>query len=287
MRRLVCGAVTILIVVLPWSACGSADDRFSGSAAYAHVEEQCALGPRVVASEASRQTADYIVARLERRGWSTVVEEFEYGGLPLRNVIGKKGRGPLTILGAHYDTRALADRDPVDPAQPVPGANDGASGVAVLLELARVLNIDRTDREVWLAFFDAEDQGGIGGWPFAVGAAHMAETMPAEPEAVVIVDMVGDADQDIYWEGNSDPDLNHLLWEIADKLGYGEFFIPEQRYSLIDDHVPFVNRGWRAVDIIDFDYRYWHTSEDGPDKVSAASLERVGRVLEEWLEKYD
>jgi Zn-dependent M28 family amino/carboxypeptidase len=253
--------------------------------AYEHVEEQCAFGPRLVGTEASRQAADYVSAQLRKNGWSVVLQDFSYRGVALQNVVGKRGRGPLVILGAHYDTRALADLDPVDPKQPVLGANDGASGVAVLLELARVLDQQRVDCEVWLVFFDAEDQGGINGWPFSVGAAYMADSLQVPPEAVVVVDMVGDSDQDLYWEGNSDRELTRALWGIADELGYRQYFIPQQKHTVIDDHVPFAVKGWVAVDIIDFDYRYWHTGEDTPDKVSASSLERVGRVLEVWLER--
>jgi Zn-dependent M28 family amino/carboxypeptidase len=267
------------------SACQREDETFSGGVAYEHVEEQCALGPRLVGSEASRQAADNVASQLRKNGWSVVFQDFQYGGVSLRNVVGKRGRGPLVVLGAHYDTRALADRDQVDRTQPVLGANDGASGVAVLLELARVLDPRRINCEVWLAFFDAEDQGGINGWPYAVGAAYMADSMRLQPEAVVIVDMVGDAEQDIYWEGNSDPGLRRELWAIADELGYGGFFIPQQKHTVIDDHVPFGVRGWASVDIIDFDYHHWHTAQDTPDKVTATSLERVGRVLEEWLER--
>jgi glutaminyl-peptide cyclotransferase len=283
LRRFCVGTILLVLVVL--SACGRQDAVFSGSLAYLHVEEQCALGPRLVGSEASRQTASYIEAQLEGRAWSVEFQDFLYRDVPVRNIVGKRGRGPLVILGAHYDTRALADRDSANPLQPVLGANDGASGVAVLLELARVLDVQRAGREIWLVFFDAEDQGGIDGWPFSVGAAYMANNLAAQPEAVIVVDMVGDADQSIYWEGNSDPELLRLLWSVAHDLDYAGSFIPEQRYTIIDDHVPFRLKGFAAVDIIDFDYRYWHTTQDTPDKVSAASLERVGRVLEEWLEQ--
>jgi Zn-dependent M28 family amino/carboxypeptidase len=169
---------------------------------------------------------------------------------------------------------------------PVPGANDGASGVAVLLELARTLNVEKAAHEVWLVFFDAEDQGDINGWPFSVGAAHMAEHLSIEPEAVVVVDMIGDAEQEIFYEHYSDAQLQETLWTIAAELGYDEYFIPRHRWAIIDDHYPFRQQGLVAVDIIDFDYPYWHTTEDTPDKVSADSLQRVGRVVETWLEEY-
>jgi Zn-dependent M28 family amino/carboxypeptidase len=101
---------------------------------------------------------------------------------------------------------------------------------------------------------------------------------------MILVDMVGDADQQFYYEGNSDPALREELWQIAADLGYGETFIPEHRWTMIDDHVPFARRGIPAVDIIDFDYPYWHTTQDTCDKVSAQSLERVGRVVEQYVE---
>lgn len=255
---------------------------FDGEMAYGHVEVQCDLGPRPTGSPANRAVGDYIISVLESGGWAVETQEFTYRDTPVRNIVGRVGEGPVVILGAHYDTRRRADQE--DPTQPVLGANDGASGVAVLLELARVLDRDRLDRQVWLAFFDAEDNGRIDGWEWCVGSSYMANHLEVLPEAVVVVDMVGDADQQFYFEGNSDPALQQELWEIAASLGYTDTFRPEYRWTVYDDHVPFAQRGIPAVDIIDFDYPYWHTTQDTPDKVSPASLERVGRVLEVWLE---
>jgi len=155
------------------------------------------------------------------------------------------------------------------------------------LELARTLDLEETPREVWLTFFDMEDNGGgaIAGWDWIVGSTYMAENLQIMPEAMVLVDLVGDADQQLYYEGNSDPALRAMLWEIAADLGYGDAFIAELRYTMIDDHVPFAERGIVAVDIIDFDYPYWHTVEDTADKASAESLERVGRTIAVWLEQ--
>lgn len=189
----------------------------------------------------------------------------------------------MIILGAHFDSRKYADQDKSQPTAPVPAANDGASGVAVLLELARVIDAARLKNEVWLAFFDAEDNGDIDGWPWSVGATHMADSLSTTPQVVVVLDMIGDADQEIYYEGNSDKTVEKELFDLAAQLGYGRYFIPRERWSMIDDHTPFLSRGFRAVDLIDFDYPYWHTTQDTADKVSAASLERVGRVLQAWL----
>lgn len=274
-----------LLLVLFTTACQGTSREplvFSGEAAYAHVEAQCDLGPRPTGSSANRAVGDYIISVLEDEGWAVETQEFAYRDTPVRNIVGKAGEGPVVILGAHYDTRRQADQE--DPTQPVLGANDGASGVAVLLELARVLDLDRVDRQVWLAFFDAEDNGRLDGWEWCVGSSYMANHLEVVPEAVVVVDMVGDADQQFYFEGNSDPTLQQELWEIAATLGYTETFRSEYRWTIYDDHVPFAQRSIPAVDIIDFDYPYWHTTQDTPDKVSPASLERVGRVLEVWLE---
>ena len=255
---------------------------FDGEVAYEHVVAQCDFGFRPTGSDAWRATGDYIVAELEAQGWLVETQEFTYRDIPVRNIIGRFGEGPVIILGAHYDTRRSADRE--DASVPVMGANDGASGTAVLLELARTLDRAELQNEVWLAFFDAEDNGWLDGWEWCVGSSYMAEHLTITPEAVVVVDMVGDADQQLYLERNSDPDLQMDLWEIAATLGYSDTFVAEHRYSIYDDHVPFAKRGITAVDIIDFDYPYWHTTQDTPDKVSADSLERVGRVLEVWLE---
>jgi Zn-dependent M28 family amino/carboxypeptidase len=201
-------------------------------------------------------------------------------------VIGRAnlGKGPIIILGAHYDTRRWADQDPAHPRDPVPGANDGASGVAVLLELARVINLGKVHHEIWLAFFDAEDNGDIEGWDWIVGSTYMASSLSVKPQAMILLDMIGDTDQKIYFDGNSDPALSQKVWGIAAQLGYGEHFIPQVKYTMIDDHIPFAERGIPSIDIIDFDYPYWHTVADTADKVSSDSLERVGRTLQVFLE---
>ena len=267
----------------------SSDLIFDGNLAYEHVLAQVAIGPRPTGSEAGWATGDFIIAELEKLGWQAESQEFLFMGVRGRNIIGRieGGNGSIVILGAHYDTRPAADQDP-NPAlrgEWIEGGNDGASGVAVLLELARVLEAEKLKNDVWLAFFDAEDRGRLEGWPFSVGARHMAENLAVNPQSVVVVDMIGDADQQLYYEQNSTAELSREIWAVAAELGYEDSFIPQFRHTIIDDHLPFLERSIPAVDIIDFDYPYWHTVEDTADKVAPESLERVGRTLEVWLEE--
>lgn len=292
-RRITIAILLVIIVAVAlwavWLAPRSApasSDEFSGASAYKYAEAQMSFGPRPTGSEANRKTGDYILNELRRSGWKTETQEFTYHGTHVRNIIGKNavGQGPIVILGAHYDTRMRADRDPINPDMPVPGANDGASGVGVLLELARSLRTNRLHNEIWLTFFDAEDNGGISGWGWIVGSTYMAEHLSTTPEAMILVDMIGDTDQQIYIDRNSDMELSKQLFQIAADLGYEEHFIAIPKHAMIDDHIPFAVRGIPAVDLIDFDYPYWHTTADTMDKISADSLERVGRVVEKHLE---
>ena len=267
------------------AACVAQPRQFSGQSAFSHVEAQMKLGPRPTGSIAWRATGDYILAQLSKFGWATQEQKFDYRGTQIRNIIGRKGSGPVVILGAHYDTRRRADRDKATPTAPVPGANDGASGVAVLLELARVLDARKLQNQVWLAFFDAEDNGDLDGWEWTVGSRYMAQNLNAKPVVVIVVDMIGDADQQIYFDHNSNRQWSERIWAVAAGLGYAKYLIPQPRWTMLDDHTPFAQQGIPAVDMIDFDYPYWHTTADTADKLSPISLERVGRTLQVLLEQ--
>lgn len=257
---------------------------FDGERAYQDVKTQVEFGPRVPGTEGHDKIQAWITEELTEEGWEVEIQESQALGHTVENMVAKRNAdAPQVILGAHYDTRMFADNDP-DPAQHtnfVPGANDGASGVAVLLELARSLPTNTVP--VWLVFFDAEDNGRIEGWDWILGSREFVRNNPIQPRAAIIVDMVGDADLNIYKERNSDPVLTDEIWEVARSLGYESKFIPEYKYSMIDDHTPFIEAGIPAVDIIDFDYRYWHTVQDTPDKVSAPSLEAVGETVRTWV----
>lgn len=257
---------------------------FDGQRAYADVETQVAFGPRIPGSDGHAKVQEWMRDELVKAGWQVEIQESKAMGHPIQNIVAKRGEGsPQIILGAHYDTRMFADNDP-DPANhslPVPGANDGASGVAVLLELARVLPEDSVP--VWLVFFDAEDNGNIAGWDWILGSTEFVNNNPLQPRAVVIVDMIGDADLNIYKERNSNTDLMNEIWGVAHNLELDTVFIPDYKYSMFDDHTPFLRAGIPAIDIIDFDYPYWHTIQDTPDKVSAGSLQAVGETLQVWV----
>jgi Zn-dependent M28 family amino/carboxypeptidase len=257
---------------------------FDGQRAYADVQAQVAFGSRVPGTEGHSRIKSWIRQELETAGWQVEIQESEALGHPVENIVAKRNaEAPQIIIGAHYDTRMFADQDP-DPTQHinyVPGANDGASGVAVLLELARSLPEDTVP--IWLVFFDTEDNGNIEGWDWILGSQEFVKNNPVQPRAVIVVDMIGDADLNIYKERYSNPDLTDAIWATAKGLGYGKQFIPEYKHSMLDDHTPFLQAGIPAVDIIDFDYPYWHTVQDTPDKVSAASLQAVGETLRTWV----
>jgi len=258
--------------------------------AFQYLEEQVAFGPRWPGSTGNKAAGDSIIKHLLEASWIVEEQLFDYQNIQGRNIIGRTnlGKGEVVILGAHYDTRKIADQTPGS-NQPVLGAVDGASGVAVLLELARSLDLERISNEVWLSFFDIEDNGrnGMPGFDWIVGSTYMASNLSVSPEAVIVVDMVGDRDQQFYYEGYSDPNLRNELWQLAAELDFGAFFIPRIDQYIIDDHLPFARLGIPAVDIIDFDYPHWHTIEDTIDKASADSLYHVGRLLEVWLEEKD
>ncbi|MDD5368077.1 MAG: M28 family peptidase [Anaerolineaceae bacterium] len=262
-----------------------AEIPFSGDQALIDVAFQVALGPRTVGSQAHDRVVSWMESELSLAGWQIERQEASEMGHPIVNVVAKRGNGkPWIILGAHYDSRLLADQD-ADPAkrtQPVDGANDGASGVAVLLGLARSLP-KTIHGQIWLVMIDNEDNGDIPGWDWLLGSRAFVKQLQGKPDAAVIIDMIGDADLNIYMEKNSNRQINIQIWGRASSLGYEQQFINSYRYQMIDDHVPFLNAGIPAVDIIDFDYPFWHTTHDTLDKVSAKSLQVVGDTLRAWL----
>ena len=262
--------------------------KFDGQRALTDVYHQTKLGPRIPNSDAHAQIRSWMQEELEAAGWQVDVQAFEKFGHKGYNLIASHGEiEPEIILGAHYDSRIYADHDPDAEKrnQAVLGANDGASGVAILLELARKIPAQQPPpySSIWLVFFDLEDNGNIPSWEWILGSQAFVDGYTLNPEAVVILDMIGDADLNIYLEKNSNPELRAEIWEQAAALGYESIFIPQEKFSMLDDHTPFLEAGMPAIDIIDFDYPYWHTTEDTADKISEESLQIVGDTILSWL----
>lgn len=283
---IIISGITVLSIFLVTSFYSKAQ-VFSGQRAFEDVKFQVGLGPRTMGSDAHRRVANWIISKLQGLNWHVNTQETLIFGVPIKNIIARSGDGtPWIIIASHYDSRLLADRDlnPENQKLPVMGANDGASSVAILLELARVIPTS-INKQIWLVFFDAEDNGNISGLDWDLGSQYFVSELNGKPDTAVILDMVGDKDLNIYMERNSNPELNKEIWEVASELGYSEF-ISSYKHAMIDDHIPFVRAGIRAVDIIDFDYPYWHTSQDTLDKVSADSLKVVGETILKWLEQF-
>lgn len=296
MKKLLIKPISILLIVIYLSATAcnrplNESKQFDGERAFRDLEYQVDLGPRVLGSQVHQQVREWIIEKSEESGWIVELQSINVNGQDIYNLIARREvdqKLPWVIIGAHYDSRIYADRDPLfeNRNQPVPGANDGASGVAVLLELARVIPEDLS-ANVWIVFFDAEDNGSLPGGEWAMGSRVFVASLEEKPDAVVIIDMVGDSDLQIFIEKNSDLDLSLEIWKIAAEMGYEHVFVAFPKHRLIDDHLPFIQAGIQAIDIIDFDYPYRHTVEDTNDKVSPGSLKIVGDVILTWLmERY-
>jgi len=289
MRRL----ATAFVLLALLAGCGGGDESttasdaagFDADRAFADLQAQVDLGPRPRGSEAAARTAELIASRWREAGLDTVTTQ-----RPWRNVLATiPGSEPGTVVvGAHYDTKGLPG---------FVGANDGASGVAILLELARALPPRLAGPSVQLVAFDGEeargdrdfDRDGIRGSRQYVAYARAGGEQGAAPltsiKAMVLFDMVGDCDLQIPYEQNSDKDLYALFAVSAAELGGTADPFRFNTFPVDDDHVPFLDAGIPAVDFIDFTYgpgappgEYWHTRADTIDKVCPASLERVGET---------
>lgn len=286
--------IALSVLLLSFGSCDRPAAAFEGKRALEWLNRQCEFGPRVPGTAAHDSCFAFLVGAL--KGFTAHVETdtFAYDSPVLKsevrllNVVARfrpewKQR---VLLAAHWDTRAWADRDPVAAKRhlPVLGANDGASGVAVLLEIARALQKNPPGVGVDIAFFDGEDLGtedDPNGF-FRGSSRYVERTSGAKPPLFVIVlDMVGKKDLALHWEGNSRaqaPNIVDLVWGEAKALGVRSFR-SDVKHTIYDDHTPFLNAGIPAIDLIDFDYPEWHTTHDTPDKCSPESLEGVGRVL--------
>jgi glutaminyl-peptide cyclotransferase len=258
---------------------------FSGVDAYEYLVDQCDFGPRPPGSDNLSLCRTMIVETYESFGWNVTFQNFTYKEVECANIVAtwnSENNSPIT-LGAHYDTRPPGISDPGSGL----GANDGASGVAVLLELANILP-EEIRSNVEIVLFDAEDSGGIAGWDWIQGSTYYVSHLNTEHResirAMILLDMVGDIDLELPRERSSTTSLQNSVWSVAEQLGHNETFIDSYRGPIIDDHKPFLDAGIPAVDLIQVPFpSYWHTLEDTPDKCSAESLEIVGEVIEVFI----
>jgi hypothetical protein len=269
---------------------------FSGESALQYIAKQVSFGPRIIGHPAKQQTLDYIHQLLLPEADKLVIQPFQRYGLEGNNIWASfypsnksaSSRNRI-MLGAHWDTRPISDRDSNREltAQPVIGANDGGSGVAVLLEIARILSTQRAPLIVDLVLFDLEDMGGINELPFSIGASEfVAKNRFYRPGYGVIVDMVCDRDLVIPRERYSRDnalELQDKIWRIAARQQAGAFVDREGSY-IDDDHLPFLKAGLKVVNLIHSPFpQSWHTSDDSIERCSAKSLQQVGNVLEELI----
>ncbi len=279
----------------------TAHPEFNADSAFAFLTAQTDFGPRNPGSEGHRACLQYLVRQLGK--YTDLVETqpfMHYDAdrgitVTMSNIIARF-RPELTrriLLCAHWDTRPVADMDsPENAHKPILGANDGASGVAVLLEMARQFALHPPPVGIDIVFFDGEDYGKRGDLQnYFLGSRYFVKNNNRFfPEYAILLDMVGDAYLQLPIEGYSQqyaPEVVQKIWDLAQALGVYQF-IPEVNGYISDDHVILNEGGIKAVDIIDLAYpdetnRYWHTLQDTPDKCSPRSLRAVGKVLMELI----
>jgi glutaminyl-peptide cyclotransferase len=280
--------LTFLALALAFSAHAK---NFSGAEAFSFTREAVALGPRPDGSAAIAKLRAMIKQQLALRGCEIISDRFTAqtpdGLLAMENIIakfpGKSGRA-IAVTG-HYDTKKLAN---------FVGANDGGSSTGMLLELAAALQGRPRIDDVYLVFFDGEEA--IHEWTATdsiYGSRHLAAKWTADGtnarlKALINVDMTGDKNLRLLWDENSAPSVRKLVWDVADSLGYSAAF-PRRGNAIEDDHIPFINAGVRAVDLIDFDSQstFWHTPQDTMDKLDPHSFDVIGAVVLKSIEELE
>ncbi|HTA71748.1 MAG TPA: M28 family peptidase [Bryobacteraceae bacterium] len=274
-------ALLILLACTAWAA------DFSGTSALEFTRKAVAFGQRPPGSAANQKLQAYIESQLKPLHCQTSFDAFTgqtpAGPVKMRSIIAKfPGQsGRAIVITGHFDTKPM-------PGRVFVGANDGGASTGFLLELARVVNSMSHVDDIYLVFFDGEEA--FGEWSDTngiYGSRHLADKwssdgMLAHIKALINVDMIGDKDLGILEDTNSSRSLLRLVWQTANNLGYGKYFL-DSATPMEDDHMPFVRKGVNALDLIDFDYgpnnAYWHDEKDTMDKVSAHSLEVVGTVV--------
>ena len=277
--------------------------KFDSDSAYAYVARQVGMGPRIPGTRANAECAEFIRTELLRHGADTVTEQrttvTAYNGdrLPINNLLGSfNSEAPARILlVAHYDTRPWADSDPeqINHLEPVPGANDGASGVGVLLEIARQISAKKPNIGVDMLFVDAEDYGQSSGFSnhdetWALGTQYWVEHMPYTHETMPL-DMVGGIDAKFhreYFSNNYARNIVDKVWGVASRSGYSDRFVNLDGGAVVDDHVYLNRAGIPAIDIIESKNAVtksfsptWHTVDDDMDNIDRGSLKAAGQTV--------
>lgn len=325
MSKIIC----IIAMVLMWTSCGNSSSSgasgasealaadsvraqgsnasksmFDADSAWHYVKRQVDFGPRVPGTEAHDAAARWLAAELRSRGATVVEQKMTLPGWNGKNIAAcnifaqfNPSASDRTLLLAHYDTRPWADNDP-DPAmhtKPLDGANDGASGVGVLLEIARCIQLSGTDKGIDILFVDAEDYGSDGNEDsWALGSAWFAKNPPIggyHPSRAILLDMVGGKGAQFpaeYFSRQYAAGLDDSLRAAAQRAGYADRFPMEMGTAVTDDHLPLNEAGIPAIDIIDYrpDSGFcptWHTMADNLDNIDPESLRAVGETVVEFL----
>ncbi|MDI6827740.1 MAG: M28 family peptidase [Armatimonadota bacterium] len=281
---------SLIIIAVTGCSAQNTPPRFDADRAFFYLQKQCDFGPRPVGSPAHEKLKAYLIAELKKCADSVQCQDFVHNRFgktyKLSNIIANFGKldSSAILLCAHWDTRPTADQEIElnKRSEPILGANDGASGVAVLLELARLFNERPPPVPIVIVLFDGEDFGPTSEHMF-LGSQYFAKNVKKETFRYgILLDMVGDKELTIYREKSSNKYAKRVVdrvWTAAAKLGYSKVFIDQEKYNIIDDHIPLNKKGIPCIDVIDFDYAYWHTLQDTVDKCSSISLRIVGETI--------
>lgn len=302
MKRL--SALSLIILLLA-AGCGNQPvtelPSFDADRAFSYIEKQVSFGPRVPGSAASAACREFMKNHLESTGAVIDSQAFDFfdpysqTNIRMVNLVGSFGtlskENKAVALVAHYDSRPRTDfaSDPALLNEPIDGANDGGSGVAVLLEMANMFKEVAPPVPIDIIMVDGEDWGKPGDTHLYLLGSQQYVRLPVRDKYrfVLVVDMVADQDQRFYRDSLSEMHtkwLNDLVFNTAHSLGL-DMFVDSLRNTILDDHIPFLASGVPAITIIDMDYPYWHTEFDTPDKCSPQSLDNIGLLLREIIYK--
>ncbi|KAA3598462.1 MAG: hypothetical protein DWQ06_12140 [Calditrichaeota bacterium] len=281
----------LFLLLLSFCTTVHAQYRFSAQNAFKYIEIQSEFGPRDPGSEGHKKCKEFLVEELKKFTPRVKEQNFQYEDkerkvtLDLTNIIASFGEQEQRILlCAHWDTRPFADRNDPPSKQPIIGANDGGSGVALLLEIGKHISENPLKNYgVDIVFFDAEDWGHEGETEkYCIGSKYFAENMEGiSPVYGILVDLIADKNPVYKMDGYSlyyAADYVYKVWKKAQSLGYTEF-VDENLGYIIDDHVALLQKGYPVIDIIDLDFPQWHTLQDTPENCSTQGLIAVGETI--------